>query len=94
MKDAPNTTVDRQRAKALTRKQEKEKPKLKNNPMINVFRITKPRKSTNKAAMSYEKRYWKKSTIGDFVGQLEEPKPWHQFEEQKIEDRYEDGFYR
>ena len=29
MKDAPNTTVDRQRAKELTQKQEKEKPKLK-----------------------------------------------------------------
>ena len=94
MKDAPNKTVDRQRAKELSRKQEKEKPKLKNNSISNMFRITKSSKSTSKAAKSYKKRYWKKATIRDFVGRLEEPKPWHQFEKQKIEDRYGDEFHR
>ena len=71
MKDAPNKTVDRQRAKELTQKQEKEKPKLKDNPMTNVFRTTKASKSISKVATSYKKRYWKKLTIRDFFGRLE-----------------------
>ena len=50
MKYAQNTPVDRQRAKEQTRKQEKEKPRLKNIPMSNVFRITKSSKSTSKIA--------------------------------------------
>ena len=62
--------------------------------MTTMFRITKFSKSTSKAAKSYKKRYWKKATIRDFVGRLEEPKHWHQFEEQKIEDRYGDGFHK
>ena len=56
--------------------------------MTNVFQIAKPSKSTSKVAKPYQKRYWKKSTIRDLVDRLEEPKAWHQFEEQKIEDRY------
>ena len=94
MKDTPVTTVVRLRAKELTRIQEKDKPKLTNNPMTNVFRIKKSSKSTSKAAKTYKKRYWKTAKIRDFVGRLEEPKPWHQFEEQRIDDRYGDGFHK
>ena len=92
--DAPNTTVDRARAKALTRKEEKARPKLINNPMTNVFRVTKKSKSTSKAAKPYEKQNWETEDIRDYPGQLEEPKPWHQFEEQRIDDRYRDGFHK
>ena len=57
------------------RKNRRKKTKLKNNPMTNVFGITKSSKSTSKVAKSYKKRYWKKATVRDFVGRLEEPKP-------------------
>ena len=92
MKDAPVTTVVRLRAKELTRIQEKEKPKSTNNPMTNVFRIKKSSKSASKVAKTYKKRYWKTAKIRDFVGRLEERKSWHQFEEQRINDKYGDGW--
>ena len=94
MEDAPITTVDRARAKELTRKQVKAKPKMISNPITNVFRITKKSKSTSKAAKPYEKRNWETEDIRDYPGRLEEPKPWHQFEEQMIDDRYGDGFHK
>ena len=69
MKGAPTRVVDRQRAKQLNRKQQKEKPKLKNNPMINVFQIERPSKSTSKVAQSYYKRNWNEPTIRELVDQ-------------------------
>ena len=94
MKDAPITTVNQSRAKELTRKEEKKKPKLKSNPITNVFRVTKKSKSTSKAAKPYEKRKWENGDIRDYPGGMEEPKSWHQFEDQMIDDRYEDGFHK
>ena len=94
MKDVPNKTVDRAQVKALTRKELKAKPKLINNPMINVFRITKSSRSTSKAEKPYEKRYWETEDKRDFPGQLEEPKLWHQFEEQRIDNRYGDRYHK
>ena len=92
--DAPNTTVDRARAQALTRQEEKTKPKLMSNPITNVFRVTKKSKSTSKAAQPYELIKWKNGDIRDYPGGMEEPRPWHQFEDQRIDDRYGDGFHK
>lgn len=92
--EVPTKVVDRQRSKWLLRKEQKEQSKLKGNPMTNIFQIDRPNKSTSKATQLYQKIVWNTPSIRELVGKQEEPKVWHQFEEQNIEDMYGDGFHK
>ena len=64
------------------------------NLITNVFRVTKKSKSTSKAAKPYDKQNWENRDKRDYPGRLEEPKSWHQFKDQVIDDRYGDGFHK